>query len=156
MANFRLRYAVDQWFRDIDSAYPLKFELYYLCVLAGLAHGRKREVPRDQARDIIDHYPEDFQGRGKLLVGLLLRGELRQQGINLDEREAVRKEIRKLVGHASKSYLSDYGMDLMNCYADGGFDVLTECFGDRPRSVETFVRLYRRCVQAGDSLTPAA
>jgi hypothetical protein len=85
--------------------------------------------------------------RGRLLVGLLLATELDVLGIELSEREAVRRNVRGMVESNALS-LSKEGAKLMNQYAYGGWLALCEHFSeDRPRTLETFVRLYANFIK---------
>jgi hypothetical protein len=133
-----------KWFAEIASHYPTDFDLYYLCFVAGIATPRKE--PPVKAKDFIDYYPGDFTTRGRLLVGLLLATELEEHGIELTEREAVRKNVRGLLESNGIS-LSKEGAKLMNQYAYGGYLELSENFTDKPRAIEAFVRMYAAFVQ---------
>lgn len=141
---FQLSRGADQWFADISKHYATKFDLYYLCLVAGLA-ARRKEDPED-ATDVIDYYPGEFKPRGRLLVALLINAELKNLGIDLQERDAVHRAIAKLVQPTSPSYLTDEGVRLLNKYAHGGFGALREHFADRPRAIETFLRKYSVCL----------
>jgi hypothetical protein len=142
---FQLSREAEKWFSDVRQPYSTKFDLYYLCLMAGLASGRKEE-PAD-AGDLIEYYPREFKHVGLLLVGLLINAELRASGIDLSERDAVYRVIGELVDSGSQSNLKDEGVKAMNKYAQGGFAALEEYFDDRPRAVETFVRKYSKCLE---------
>jgi hypothetical protein len=144
---FQLRRDADKWFAGIEKDYPTKFDLYYLCLMAGLASGRKTRADPTKVRDLVDDYPGEFRSRGRLLVGVLLHTELASLGIDLTDQKAVHHSIVGLVKHNAPALLNDEGMRLMNQYANGGFEALCEWFEDRPRSTETFLRQYRQCVQ---------
>jgi len=133
-----------KWFADVASHYATDFDLYYLCFVAGIATHRKERPPKSV--DLIDHYPREFAQRGRLLVGLLLATELDVLGIGLTEREAVRKNVRGLV-ESNGLYLSSEGARLMNQYAYGGWLSLCEHFDERPRTIESFVRVYAALIK---------
>jgi hypothetical protein len=139
--DFQLRKDARRWFKDIE--YPILFDLYYLCLIAGfVSRQRNTEMSNDEVDSFIGYFPGDFRSRGKLLVGTLIDTELRRLAINLQERDEVYREVKKIVDPNSPSYLSNDGMTRMNAYAHGGFDALCEHFSDRPRSIETFIRKY--------------
>jgi hypothetical protein len=145
--DFQLREDARKWFKDISDHYPLLFDLYYLCLMAGFASGRRNtEIGSDDVKGLVENFPGEFRSRGRLLVGLLINTELSRLGIDLDERDDVYSRVAKLVDPNSPSYMSNEGVRLMNQYAHGGFDALCEYFGDRPRSIETFIRKYFRCI----------
>ncbi|HEY9695534.1 MAG TPA: hypothetical protein V6D15_25325 [Oculatellaceae cyanobacterium] len=148
--DFQLRKDARKWFKDIENKeyYPTLFDFYYLCLMVGFASGRRNsQLETRDVDSLVEYFPGDFRSRGKLLVGLLIHTELSYRGINLDEREAVYERVAKLVDPNSPSYMTDEGVKIMNHYAHGGFDALFEYFGgDRPRSIETFIRKYARCI----------
>src|SRR6185312_4604303 len=124
-----------KWFADIRSHYSTDFDVYYLCLMAGIASGRKERF--EHGIDLIEHFPKEFKAGGRLLVGLLLAAVLKARGIELTEREAVSRNVRGMV-EATPFSLSADGVRLMNQYAYGGWLALCECFSDdRPRSPET-------------------
>src|SRR6478672_12302771 len=145
--DFQIRKDARKWFQDIEDDYPTLFDLYYLCLMAGFASGRKNsEIENKDVDSLVEYFPGEFCSRGRLLVGLLIHADLRYHSIDLDDRSKVYDRVAEMVEPTSPSYMSDKGIRLMNQYAHGGFDALCENFGDRPRSIETFVRKYARCI----------
>ena len=141
---FQLRRDAEQWFKDIASHFPLKLDLYYLCLMAGFAARRKSDV--ESGTDVLDYFPQDYHSKS-LIVATLISTELAAAGIDVSEKDAVNRTISKLVTHDTQSKLTDEGMRLMNRYASGGFEMLMERFEDRPRTIETFLRTYRSVVE---------
>lgn len=140
---FRMRRDARDWFKDIRKSLEVDFDVYYFCMMAGIASGKKKTESMEMV-DLVDNYPGPYHRRGRLLIGLLIREELRSLGISLRERDSVNKLIRTLIKSDSPSYLSDEGARLMNSYSCGGFEELVEHFGDRPRTLETFLRTYHK------------
>ncbi len=130
------------WFRDIAKHYETDFDLYYLCLMAGIAAGHKENLQSDKSVEVIHYYPGEFRTRGRLLVAVLLSNEVAQLGIEPEDREGVRTVIKRLVASDNQQQLTDEGVRLMNQYVAGGFYELQERFDDRPRSIETFPRRY--------------
>lgn len=139
---FQLSKDAEKWFADISKYYPTKFDLYYLCLMIGLQNGRKAEPVN--TTDLIENFPKEFRPTGNLLIGLLIHSELKEIGVDLNEREQVHKIIGELVNPSSPSKLSDEGMKAMNKYTQGGFDLLSEKFNDKPRTIEIFIRKYSK------------
>ena len=137
---FKLLKDAKPWFRDVREELSIDFDVYYFCLIAGLAAGRKRLIVKgEDASDLVQDFPGDYRSRGRLLVALLLTRELRSLGINFNERTVLHKEISKIIDPLSASHLSAVGLEEMNKYSYGGFDVLTEWFEDRPRFLEVFL-----------------
>ena len=139
---FRLREDAERWFAALDGKEPAKtkFDLYYFCLVAGLASGRTSDASGLGAREIIDEFIQDYQPAQRLLIGLLVAAEIRRGGIDLGEKEAVRAVFRRLVTPGSSTQLTEEGMRCMNAYASGGYDFLSESRDMRPASPEEFVR----------------
>jgi hypothetical protein len=141
---FRLRKDTKKWFKHIEKELPLGFDMYYLCLMAGLASGRKEDVAADDATDLVNDFPREYRSKGRIIIALFLSRELKALGIRLSERSTLHSEIQKLIDPLSSSHLTDIGMKEINRYSFGGFDVLTEWFQDQPRNIETFLPLYKQ------------
>jgi hypothetical protein len=100
---------------------------------------------------LVDNFPGLYRGRAYELVALFLSRELDYLGVTMTEKKAVRTAISRLVDHAAPNHLSDEGVKEFNKYAHAGYEVLLEWFDDRPRSLETFLRLFKRKVDAAVS-----
>lgn len=139
---FRLREDAERWFKELDGKEPAKtkFDLYYFCLMAGLASGRTSDPSSFGAREIIDEFIQDYQPAQHLLIGLLVAAEVRLSGINLSEKAAVRGVFKRLVTPGSKTQLTEEGMRCMNAYASGGYDYLAESRDSAPASPEEFIR----------------
>jgi len=146
--GFRLRDATVEWFKDIKQdfgAAPM-FDMYYFCVIAGLATNTLANAPDSETSDFIDNFPNDYAAHGRLITALFLSRELKRQGVELTERAAVNTCIRRLVDPNSASRLSAEGLRILNQYAHGGFEVLTspDWFSERPRTLENFLPLFHQ------------
>ena len=140
---FRLRRDTRKWFQDILKDFEVDFDMYYLCLVAGLAAGgRRAEIKSSETTELVENFPGSYKEKGRVIVALFLATEIERMGISQDDREAVHKQIRELVDPRTPSQLSENGMKIMNQISYGGFDVLTEEFDDRPRSSESFLTAY--------------
>lgn len=145
---FRLLAKAHKWFRDVHGFLATEkapmFDEYYLCLMMGLAT-RKFCDPASDTHELPDNFPGEYWSRGPVIIALFLRRELQRRGIDLTEKKALHKEISKLVDSSSPSKLSEEGMKQMNAYANGGYEVLADLFGEenRPRHMETFLPLYK-------------
>lgn len=145
---FRLRTQAAKWFEDVKrelGGAPM-FDMYYFCVITGLATNRLSELPDSETSELVDSFPGEYASQGRLIIALFIGRELRRQGIRFSERAAVNSSIARLVDPNSPSRLSAEGLKLLNKYAHGGFEVLSsaEWFEDRPRRLETFLVLFHR------------
>ncbi len=150
--DFFIRKAARDWFRGIRrefSAFPgtraaPDFDAFYFCFIAGIAKNRKETLPLEETAQLVPGFPEAYKSRGSLLVSLFLSRELRSRGVDPTERQRVHDVLSELVQPQAQNLLSDDGTREFNKYSFGGFDVLREWFDDRPTSLETFLRTYKR------------
>lgn len=145
---FRLRRDARRWFVDVENAFNLDFDMYYLCLMAGLGCKQKADVATEETTELVDYFPGVYREKGRVIVALFLSRALRSMGIKMTERGPLHAEIAKFVDPLSPSHLSDAGMKAINRYSYGGFEVLTDWFEDRPRAIETFLPLYKRQLDA--------
>ena len=119
---FILREDAEKWFAELDGNEPIKtkFDLYYFCLISGLASGRKSDARSLGAREIVGSFIQDYRPAQLLLIGLLVVAEARKGGIDLSEKDAVRGVFKDLVDPDSHTKLTDEGMRCMNAYASGG------------------------------------
>ena len=146
MQPFRLRLEARRWFKDLRDRreFEIDFDAFYFCFIAGVTTMRKERVPLDETAELVAYFPERYNSRGRLLVGLFLNSELNVLGVSMDERREVHSAIAHLVTPEALNFLSDEGVRQFNQYAHGGYEQLIEWFEDRPRSLETFVRSFKR------------
>lgn len=144
---FRLRRDARAWFQDISTEFDVDFDMYYLCLMAGLAAGGRRSETRQQdTTELVDNFPGPYREKGRLIVALFVATEIRRLGVSVADRDAVHSQIRSLVDPRSPSQLSDDGLREMNLIASGGFDVLSEEMEDRPRTLEAFLPAFVKLV----------
>lgn len=149
---FRLRRDTRKWFQDISTSFEVDFDMYYLCFVAGLAAGaRNAQTKTAETTELVENFPGPYREKSRIIIALFLSLELQRLEIDRGDREAVHKQIVNLVDPRTPSQLSDAGMKLMNEISYGGFDVLTEEFDDRPRSIEAFLSRYCRMIGSAGS-----
>ncbi len=152
MAYFRLRGDALAWFSEVRRSPLIKvqFDLYYFCLMAGLANQRSSEtgLAGAAASDMVEDFTADYKPSQLLLIGLLVVAELRNERIDMSEAEAVRGAFKRLVDPGNRSQLTDYGVRRMNAYASGGYEFLAELRDTKPYSLEEFLRDYVTLVRA--------
>lgn len=149
--SFRLRSDAEKWFGDL---YPgdiqLKFDIYYFCLMAGFTAGRTSKLTSSDKPAFVDDFPQDYRlQQNLLLAGLIdadLRSTLARQVTARDKTEVHNAVSRLLTATGTTTHLSNAGAALMNEYASGGFDVLVEEIGDKPRKLATFLRTFAKVI----------
>jgi hypothetical protein len=145
---FRLRQEAVTFFKHIRPNLSMDFDMYYFCLMAGLALMRKEEVPSAQTNELVDSFPGEYRPKGRIIVAVFLTRELTEMGISRSNRSALHMAIGQLIDPLSPSHLSDLGLKELNKYAHGGYNVLTEWFNDHPRVFEAFLPLYKQKIDA--------
>ena len=146
MADFRILRDAKPWFKDIyskEEGFTIDFEIYYFCLMAGLASGNQRsELTTTETSELVQHFPGRYREKGKIIVGLFLARYLASLGVTLTDKKTAHSQISKLISPTSPNYLSDEGMREMNKYAAAGYDEIISWFEDRPRTLESFLRTF--------------
>ena len=158
MPSFKLRPDAKAWFSEIAKTHPLKtdFDLYYFCVLAGLAHGHRKSAsePGEKPVPFIEYWVAPYEMSQYLILGLLLRLELASNGIRMDEPSAVQQICSDLFTNDNQTQLTNAGMDRLNEFASGGYELLAEEFSDKPYFVHEFLLLYSEILLRGAERNP--
>ena len=144
---FRLRKDARRWFRDIERHFTRDFDMYQMCLVAGLATGQTTRIGNDQTTVLLEHFPDEYRESSRLIVALFLAVELDNLGVRPDDRQQIHETVSELVDPESPSLLSGIGMRAMNAYSYGGYDEMTTWFGDRPRTFEGFFVRYQATVE---------
>ena len=146
MADFRILKDARPWFKDLyskEEGLVIDFEIYYFCLMAGLATGKKRsDLTTTETTELVQHFPGRYKERGKIIVSLFLARYLASLGVTLIDKKTAHNQISKLISPTSPNYLSDDGMKELNKYAAAGYDEIIGWFEDRPRTLESFLRTF--------------
>lgn len=145
---FRLSQNADKWFSNIRKDLSLDFDVYYFCLMAGLAKGNKELQPTSETRDLLARFPQEYRAESKIIVSLFLKKELDKLGVSMQDKPVVHQTIKKYIDSDSPSgLLSEEGQREMNKYANGGLQVLKEHFNDKPRTIEVFILLFSQMIE---------
>jgi hypothetical protein len=144
--DFRFPQEADNWFSHLRDKPPLrvKFDLYYLCLMLGLAAGRKADPA---GPEFVGHFVDDYRSSQRLIAGLLTIAELKIHGIDMQEKSDVRRVIAELFDPNSPTGLSEEGMRNLNKYASGGFAYLSE-IREKPHHADEFLADYLKILHA--------
>lgn len=150
--SFRLRQDTEDWFSNIygkDKIVSAKFDLYYFCLMLGIATGRRSDPIKccREVADFVDYFISDYRPYQRLIIGLLIRAELSRLGVSVTEKDEVRKLFVELVNPQNPTHLTDIGMNRLNEYSSGGYDYLAEKLNSKPYHVEEFLRTYTKLLR---------
>jgi hypothetical protein len=138
MSYFRLSSDAQKWFAPAfadEGPLHVEFDKYYLCLLIGIKT-RRRDQLDSSATGFIEYWISDYQGVRELMLGLILKAELDNRGIQTAERDAVQATCKRIFTHDDQTQLTADGMKVANSIAHGGFKTLEESFpgNTSPRS----------------------
>ena len=142
---FYLRNDTEQWFSHIKDQEPIetKFDLYYFCLMMGFATGRtSAPLQRSEVTEFQKNYVKAYLPVQKLITGLLIKSEFKKYGVEATEKEQVYKILTEIIDPDSSTKLTEVGLNKLNEYASGGYDVMSEEFPSKFYSVEEFLRAY--------------
>lgn len=148
MADFRLREDTDEFFRHLRNQAPFqsKWDVYHLCAMLGL-FGQRSSDPNDEgiaAPVFVQYVIDDYKPVELILVSLLLLAQMARVGYRVEDRTEIQRLLSQLINPRAQA-LGPEGVDLLNRYASGGFDLLLERYGDAaPRTPEEFLVRYSK------------
>jgi hypothetical protein len=148
---FYLRKDVSDWFKHLQSAFDNtapKFDMYYLCLMAGMATKTAIKIDTKDLTELTDRFPGPYKKRAHIIVGTFLAREAARLSVTISDKKAVREHVTRFVNPADPSYLSPEGVKRLNRYCHGGADLLMEWFDPAPRYIETFLPNFKDRINA--------
>lgn len=130
--------------RDGGAKYKFKFDFYYLCLMAGLNFRTRGDSQQKEelqkAEPFVNYYIELYRDKADLIAGLLIDAEMDRKGIEPEDKNGIQKLMLTLIDHMSNTKLSTAGIELLNLYSVGGFNLLKDAI---PATSELEVFLVR-------------
>ncbi|WP_461451637.1 hypothetical protein [Mucilaginibacter sp.] len=141
---FRISNTARHWFRHLKGkpGTEIDFDFFYFCFIAGIATEKKDPLPNSETTELIQNFPKDYAPQRNLIIALFLKAELKDMGIDLNERKALNKELSGLLDPNTVTRLSDEGLKLLNYYSHGGFLKIQERIPEEPRNLDAFLISY--------------
>ena len=134
------------WFKKIfgKSPFGTMFDLYQACLVLGLA-AERCEPEESSMTEFMDEFIQRYRPFQATIIGSMISVVLSRKGISSADREAVAKEISRLVsGDSARGDLTVEGFRELNGYALGGFNLLRESFDSPPQNPASFLAKYRQ------------
>lgn len=122
--------------------FDTQFDAYYYCLMCGLDR-RRLGAEVDVGEEFVKDYVQTYQPYADLIAGLLVDAELVRISIPLDDVKSVEKKMVDLLEPVSTSKLKPEGLALLNRYAVGGFEIISDAFAAPPQSLEEFFTTYQ-------------
>lgn len=146
---FKLHKESRDWFKKIfgKSPFGTMFDLYQTCLILGLA-AERCEADESSMAEFMDEFIQRYRPYQTTIIGSMISVVLKRKGISTSDREAVAKEISRLVsGDSARGDLTSEGFRELNGYALGGFNLLRENFDTPPQHPASFLAKYREILE---------
>jgi hypothetical protein len=145
---FKLKPEVDDWFKHVlrDGPIKTKFDLYYFCLMAGLAKGVTENV--QGVPDFVSGFVLDFKQSRRLIITTFIVAEMFRLGLELNDRKEIQDLMSRYIDSSNEANLTTAGFEKMNEYANAGFNVILENHGEPPHPVEPFLQWYAKFIKA--------
>lgn len=122
--------------------FDTQFDAYYYCLMCGLDR-RRLGAEAEVGDEFVKDYVQTYQPYADLIAGLLVDAELERISISLDDVKGVEKKMVELLEPVSTTKLKPEGLVLLNRYAAGGFNIISDAFAAMPQSLEEFFATYQ-------------
>lgn len=106
--------------------FPTNVHPFYFCMILGIAKGRYGD-PQPMAKDMVDEWKGDAAKNEHFISGLTFYMHCKRMGLvteNSDDR--ILKQMGVFFSDTSNKGFSTEGYSLMNKYAQGGFEIISE------------------------------
>ena len=112
--SFRMRPEVDEWFKHIFKQGPIqtKFDLYYFCLMMGLASGRSEKG--QNSVEFVQNFVGDYRPVQRLILGVFIVAEMSRLGLELNDRTEVQALINKNLDSTDSAHLSPSGFETLS------------------------------------------
>lgn len=146
---FKLHKESRDWFKKINGVSPFGtlFDIYHACLILGLA-AERCESEEGSTTEFMDEFIQRYRPFQTTIIGSMISVILKRKGISSSDREAMAKEIGRLIsGDSARGDLTVEGFRELNGYALGGFNLLRETFNAPPQNPASFLAKYRQIIE---------
>ena len=135
---------------SVDSSSPIKFDMdtFFLCLLLGLKENKKEDRNLYKFHDSFSSkYIDSYLNVKPLITGLLLSKIMKENNIDKNEKEKIKKSLQEYLSTNDPSDLSPKCFDIMHEYYIGGYNLLLKKFNFKvPDEVSVFFDKYNKLI----------
>jgi hypothetical protein len=139
---FQLHPDARDWFKKVRGGgakgkEPLEtlFDVFHMCFILGIARGRYEPLG-DSGDTFMEEFIQRYRDHQLLMIGAMISAALERQGVAVDDRAAVVKEVERFVDSSGLGMvLKPDGFRELNGYAAGGFNCLREAMSNPPNDM---------------------
>ncbi len=150
--SFRLSNNAREYFDEIEELsstgeFDSMWDKYYFAAMVGIkARDRVSVEDEPSVEPFVDSVIEDFRDQKFEIYGALILAEIERQHIPKSEEDEVRELMLSILDSNDPTQLSDYGKQILNCYAERGYKILHGS-GPSPTEFDQFLRRYHQILE---------
>lgn len=146
--SFRLSKEARSYYGNINQNSTINkldtdWDKYYLSAMAGIkARSRvpdEKEPPAEQ--EFVDYVIQSYEDQKYEIYGALIVAEIEREGIPWGQKEEIKQLMLTLLDSNTNTRLSDEGIQVLNCYAEKGSQLIRSEIMPPPK-VDTFLERY--------------
>lgn len=146
---FKLSSPARDYFDSIEETsstggFDTMWDKYYLSAMVGI---RARDRVTTDNEPNVDPFTqdviEDYSEQKYEIYAALIYAEIERQNIPKRAENEIRGLMIDILDSTDSTRLSDYGKQLLNCYAERGFRILKDN-GSTPTELDEFLRIYHK------------
>jgi hypothetical protein len=150
--SFRLSSEARKYFHDIEErsttgAFDWIWDQYYLAAMAGI--NAQQRVPLDeeppQEQEFETGVIEGYSDQRYELYSAMIVAEVEREAIPWTEKQEIRNLMLDLLDSTSHTNLTDYGVSVLNCYAEQGYRLIWNQIA-APPELDEFLESYHKDV----------
>lgn len=154
--SFRLSTEARSYYRQINEKSTTNeldtlWDRYYLSAMAGIKD--RSRVPDDEEpgpdHEFVADVIQDYEPQKYEIYASLIVAEIDREGIPWGEKEEIKQLMMRMLDSESNTRLSDYGTQVLNCYAEKGFRLIRSEITAQPE-LDEFLELYHGVLEEMD------
>lgn len=106
--------------------FKIKLQQYWLCCQIGIKFDKKGKVPESKGAWLVDNIAPPLAEHADFIRSVVFWRYADALGVNPEDREDMVPQLKAFFDEHKKTKLGDAGMNLMDAYAAGGFEILQE------------------------------
>jgi hypothetical protein len=135
---------------DVDNSSPIKFDMdiFFLCLLVGLKENKKEDINLYKFHgSFSSKYIDSYLNVKPLITGLLLSKIMREEKIDKNEKDKIKKSLKIYLDTNDSSNLTIKCFDIMHEYFLGGYNILLKKFNFKaPDEISVFFDKYNKII----------
>lgn len=106
--------------------FKIKLQQYWLCCQIGIKFDKKGKVPEPKGNWLVDNFAPPLAEHADFIRSVVFWRYADALGVDPEDREDMIPQLRMFFDENKQTKLGDAGMNLMDAYAAGGFEILQE------------------------------